>query len=102
MDKLDRLPWFNKTMKSSMYLYGVSACVFKNLSYKEALEDKLKRSNRLFKHLNNLLNNSPLMAEPEEGEEYSDYQIVEMRLRAVEKAIDFNRYLLEELEECKG
>ena len=102
-DTLDsKASWFSKDIKSSEYLYGVSACHFANFTYKGAIKEKIKCAKWLRTQLNIMLDGGLLSTEPRENEEYSEYQLIEMRLNAVEKAIEFNEFLLKELEECKG
>ena len=99
-DTLDRIAWFSKNIKSSEYLYGISACHFSNLNYKGAIKEKIEWAKALKSNI--IANELPnANTEPKDGEEYSEYQRIEMRLNAIEKAIEFNEFLLKELKECK-
>ena len=100
-DTLDRISWFSKDIKSSEYIYGVPACYFLEMKYKFMLTKKITLAQNLMQNI--LETEAPYAStEPKENEEYSKYQLIEMRLNAVEKAIEFNEFLLKELEDCKG
>jgi len=100
-DALDRLSCLPRERKSSEYLYDIPACHFMNMSYKGALKEKIRLAKILRAKLNILIGDELLPTEPDCSEEYSEYQKAEMRLYSVEKAIEFNEFLLSELKCCK-
>lgn len=70
-------------MKSTLYLYGVEPNTFKDMPYKKALEFKLLKVTQLFRQLY-------VMDSYEE-----DHRI---RLHHVDKALNYTRNLLKELD----
>ena len=90
-DTLDRISEPVKKIKNSEYLYGVKPCHFGNLTYKGALKEKIKLGKELLKELNEV---SFYLS----GSEYMDNEI---RLVKVSDAIEFNKFLLNELNNCK-
>jgi len=100
-DKLNSLSsWFSNDRITTEYLYGIKACYFANMKYRYVLNGKIEWAKAL---KSNIIANELQQAntEPETGEEYSEYQKLEMRLNAIEKAIEFNEFLLKELKDCK-
>jgi len=102
MDRIDRLCSLPRERKSSEYLYGVPPCHFVNMTYKGAIKEKLRLAKLIRTELNILIGDELLPVEPEENEEYSELQKAEMRLNSVEKAIEFNEFLLMEIKACQG
>ena len=100
-DTLDRVVLLTKKINNSEYLYGVKPCHFKELTYIDALKEKIRLAKKLARQLNNAIDLNKFNVDLEEGKEYSEYQLAEKRLNAVWKAIDFNQALLDEMGECK-
>ena len=90
-DSLDRISEPVKNMKSSKYLYSVKPCHFSNLTYKGALKEKVRLGRILLKELNEI--SFSLSG--------SEYMNNEVRLLKVSDAIEFNKFLLNELDNCK-
>jgi len=90
-DSLDRISEPVKNMKSSEYLYSVKPCRFSSLTYKDALREKITLGKILLRELN------------ERSFELSgsEYMNNEVRLLKVADAVEFNKFLLNELNNCK-
>jgi len=90
-DSLDRISEPVKNIKSSKYLYNVKPCHFSNLTYKGALREKIRLGKLLLRELN----------EKSFNLSGSEYMNNEVRLLKVADAIEFNKFLLNELDNCK-
>jgi len=100
-DKLDRVVLMTKKIHSSEYLYGVKSCYFANMTYFNALKEKVRLAKELAKSINIAIEQDKFSNQIKEDEEYSDYQLAEKRLNAIWESIDFNQALLGEIKECK-
>jgi len=90
-DSLDRISEPVRNIKSSEYLYNIEPCHFSNLTYKGALKEKIRLGKILLRELN----------EKSFDLSGSAYMDNEVRLLKVSDAIEFNKFLLNELDNCK-
>jgi len=90
-DSLDKISEPVKNIKSSKYLYNIEPCHFSNLTYKGALKEKIRLGRILLKELNEISFSLS-------GSRYTNNEV---RLLKVADAIEFNKFLLDELNKCK-
>ena len=91
-DSLDRISEPVRNIKSSRYLYNIKSCHFNNLTYKGSLKEKIRLGKLLLRELNERSFNLS-------GSEYMNNEV---RLLKVADAIEFNKFLLNELDNCEG
>jgi heme oxygenase len=81
----------NKPIKSSYYLYGVAPSTWADKPYKEALEIRIKFAKNKLKEVLDEMDEVFLVNK-------EMYQALTKQLNDIMKAIEYNRFLLRELE----
>ena len=82
-----------KETYSSKYLYGVPGNYFKDMSYIEAIKEKIRLGKELIKNLSEIICDTDFI----NGVYSSDYSIINERLINVQKAIEYNKLLLKDM-----
>ena len=85
---------FKKETFSSKYLYGVPGSYFKDMTYKEAIEEKIRLGKQVEKNLTEVVCDIDFITEGD----CETYSVVNERLRNVRKAIEHNELLLKDME----
>jgi len=84
-----------KETYSSKYLYSVPGSHFKHMTYEEAIKEKIKLGKQLKENLVNTIHDTDFLADSS----YEEYSIINERLKAVSKAIEYNELLLKDLKD---
>ena len=83
-----------KNFKSTEALYGVSACYFENLSYFDAIAEKIKLSQKKISEINSTVDYKM----PD-----TEYRDLNRQINECQKALSFNNNLINEYKlHCKN
>ena len=78
---------------SSKYLYGVPGNYFKDMSYIEAIKEKIRLGKELIKNLSEVICDTDFI----NSSCSSDYSVINERLTDVQKAVEYNKLLLKDM-----
>ncbi len=81
---------FKKEIYSSKYLYSVDGSYFKDMSYKEAIEEKIRLGKELLERLSNIICDMDIIGN-------DSYNVINERIVNVKKAIEHNEMLLKDM-----
>ncbi len=81
---------FKKEIYSSKYLYSVDGSYFKDMSYKEAIKEKIRLGKELLERLSNIICDMDIIGN-------DSYNVINERIVNVKKAIEHNEMLLKDM-----
>jgi len=81
---------FKKEIYSSKYLYSVDGSYFRNMSYKEAIKEKIRLGKELLERLSNIICDMDIIGN-------DSYNVINERIVNVKKAIEHNEMLLKDM-----
>jgi len=82
-----------KETYSSKYLYGVPGDYFKDMSYIEAIKEKIKLGTELVKNLSEITCDTDFI----NGSCSEERSVINKRLKDVVKAVEYNKLILKDM-----